>query len=265
MLPTIASDDLDNIYLTADTHFGHGNIIKYSDRPFLGPEDIAAKEAAGGRWHDGSWKGPNEVKHKISSNGIEIMDDYLIDQINKTVPSDAKLIHVGDFMLGPKKDAGSVSMANYRYKVTTYRNKINCKWVGMLWGNHDHPESLKGLFEWSGLMGRIELPKHSAELGLDKPICIVLAHYAQLVWDESHRGAINLYGHTHSEIEKYADALMPERRAMDIGVDNAKKVLNEYRPFSLREILDIMKYRGGYSLNPATPKFSQLPREEMAG
>ena len=30
------------VWFTADTHFGHGNIIKYCQRPFLSPEEFAA-------------------------------------------------------------------------------------------------------------------------------------------------------------------------------------------------------------------------------
>lgn len=33
---------------------------------------------------------------------------------------------------------------------------------------------------------------------------------------------------------------------MDVGVDNAKKILGEYRPFSFNELKKIMDARTGY-------------------
>ena len=33
------------VWFTADTHFGHGNIIKYCQRPFMSREETAATRA----------------------------------------------------------------------------------------------------------------------------------------------------------------------------------------------------------------------------
>src|SRR5688572_21534012 len=104
MLPDIGTD-LDDIYITGDTHFDHGNMIKFLHRPFLSLTDQAELIKNGGKWHDGSWKGPREVKYKISPTGVNIMNSTLIDNINRTVPKKAKLIHVGDFSINPKDPA----------------------------------------------------------------------------------------------------------------------------------------------------------------
>ena len=54
------------IYLIADTHFGHRNIIKYEDRPF---------------------------------NNADTMDKQLIEKWNSVVEEDDKVFHLGDFSL----------------------------------------------------------------------------------------------------------------------------------------------------------------------
>lgn len=59
---------------------------------------------------------------------------------------------------------------------------------------------------------------------------IVMCHYAMRVWDRSHHGAIQVYGHSHGD-------LPPVGRQLDVGVDNAFRLLGEYRPFSLQEVL----------------------------
>ncbi len=46
--------------------------------------------------------------------------------------------------------------------------------------------------------------------------------------------------------EETLDNIYPQRRSMDVGLDNAVKVLGEYRPFSEQEIWDILSVRYGH-------------------
>ena len=57
----------DNIWFTADTHFGHANIIRYCHRPFA---------------------------------DVEEMNEELIRRWNETVPEDGIIFHLGDFASG---------------------------------------------------------------------------------------------------------------------------------------------------------------------
>jgi len=63
---------------------------------------------------------------------------------------------------------------------------------------------------------------------------IVLCHYAMRVWDRSHYGSLHFYGHSHGGLSWYKNSL-------DVGVDNAKKLLGEYRPFSFEEAIYFAK------------------------
>ena len=60
-----------------------------------------------------------------------------------------------------------------------------------------------------------------------------LSHYSHQVWYGSHKGVIHLFGHSHNSIEGIG-------KSMDIGVDTAYKLLKEYRPFSIEEVISIM-------------------------
>lgn len=60
-------NELDNIFFTSDTHFGHKNIIKYCDRPF------------------------KDTDH---------MDEAIIERWNETVPEDGLVFLLGDIALG---------------------------------------------------------------------------------------------------------------------------------------------------------------------
>lgn len=105
----------------------------------------------------------------------------------------------------------------------------------MIWGNHDNFQ-IRDLF--NGCYDILNVNVNNQR--------IVLCHYAMLVWDKSHRGAWQLYGHSHSNIESYADKVMPQRLSIDVGIDNAKLVLGDYRPFSFEELSQIMTQRKGF-------------------
>ena len=57
-----------------------------------------------------------------------------------------------------------------------------------------------------------------------------IGHYAQRSWV----GEINLHGHSHANLEPFYNQL-------DVGVDNAYKLLGQYRPFTLNEVKEIVR------------------------
>lgn len=208
------------VWFTSDLHLDHSNIIKYSNRQFLSEEDRREFEALDQNW--------NRSKYRISKKSTDMMNDHFIDNINKVVDKNDILFHLGDFTFAPKH--------SYYDTALYFRNKINCKTVYNIWGNHDH-EEIRHLFNNCWDLKEIYIENQS----------YVLCHYCMLIWNKSHYGAIHLYGHSHSTLEDFAEKVMPGRKSIDVGTDNAYKVLGEYRPFSHVEIKEMMDKKKGHS------------------
>ncbi|MBY0526230.1 MAG: metallophosphoesterase family protein [Gemmataceae bacterium] len=194
---------MNRIFFTSDTHFGHANIIKYCDRPFL-CDDERQRLA-----RDGTLR--------ISEDAVARMDAALIDGINSLVGERDVLWHLGDWAMAGK--------SGYQDSCRRYRDRIVCRTVNIVWGNHDR-RSIRDLFNEA---------HEQVELSLEGQR-IVLNHYAMAVWNRSHRGSWQFYGHSHGGAEAWMDAHLPGRRSMDVGVDHAFAVLGTFRPWSFEEL-----------------------------
>lgn len=228
---------------TRTRYFGHGNIIKYCHRPFLTSYDkdcLSRMDC----WHNGTWRSKDASKHRISNEAVEMMNDTLINNINAVVEPDDELWHLGDFAMFSKRE----SVSSYYNRCKGYRDRINCNNVNIIWGNHDENPNLDNdypiwdLFNSDYTLTQIKAPNNYRTK-------ITLCHYAMAVFNKSHRGAIQLYGHSHSQAEPWMNLNMKGRRSMDVGVDNAFKLLGEYRPFSLDEIMNLVGKRSGFSMD----------------
>lgn len=151
---------------------------------------------------------------------IEEHDDVLLDAINRTVGPDDRLYHLGDFAW-----SGEASLFA----------RIKCRNIHLIVGNHDRGRAIK-LFKTVADTSIVKLGEHK----------VFLSHYPHAYWPASHYGSLHLYGHQHGQREATLDACFPGRRSMDVGVDEAKRLLGEYRPFNQGEILDILLKRPGH-------------------
>lgn len=153
-------------------------------------------------------------------DSVQEMNEEIIKTLNKYVKWDDELYFLGDFCFGGHKNTPA------------YRDRISCKTIHVVRGNHD---------------GKIDLYKDKftsiqdvLTLDLDgkgnPKKTIFMSHYAHRIWLGSHKGVIHLYGHSHNSISDYG-------RSMDVGIDVAKWLTGEYKPFSLEEILKIMELK----------------------
>lgn len=172
-----------NVWFTADTHFGHANIIKYCERPFLNDEEQRrVKDEARGNW-------------RVCAETIRNHDESLMDAINSAVHPTDTLWIIGDFCWGDYDQA------------SRYRQWIKCKDVRLVWGNHDH-RSIQPLFQKTIEQGMISVDRQK----------IWLNHYPMRSWDKAFHGSWHLYGHVHGRLDK-EDAEQNYRLTKDAGVD----------------------------------------------
>lgn len=159
------------------------------------------------------------------------MTEYLAYQINKYVYPDHLLIHCGDWSFGGKEN------------VLRFRHKLSCQNIINIEGNHDHHRKEFGMAVLYNHFLEYKQIGYYQFQG-EKIVC---THYPNLIWHQSHRGSRNMFGHVHGSNKGVG-------RSLDVGIDNAFKLFGEYRPFSLREALDICDKREVYLESHHTPK-----------
>lgn len=160
-------------FFSADWHLGHANIIKYCKRPFLSREEEGLLSMVD--------RGVIPAKElRISQESTDRMTNTILDSTNAVVGSDDHLVIIGDFCWTPRYDRFKVAKA--------FRDRINCKNVYLIWGNHDDDRILgQGVF--SGCY-------HQRVWNVDGQH-IFTSHYPCRSWDMAHHGSWDLYGHVH--------------------------------------------------------------------
>jgi calcineurin-like phosphoesterase family protein len=196
---------MSSIYITSDTHFRHANIIKFCKRaPFYDPNDFD---------ENGQWKTKN-LKYTKS----DTMTSVGISNWNSVVKPDDIVYHLGDLCWG-KTD-----------QVLDILRRLNGE-IRFIWGNHDdNLKQVAGIIDlYSDLRNRIKFLGDYAKINVEGQI-IILSHYAMRVWDQSHRGAWMLYGHSHGSLDDDKNAL-----SFDVGYD-----CHNLFPISFERIKEIM-------------------------
>lgn len=146
---------------------------------------------------------------------VEEMDEALIENWNNTVGNNDTVYVLGDFAF---KNAQATS--NYLRRLKGFKH--------LIWGNHDSNQvrNLQHPFWYSSQ------PYLEVKDGKDT---VVLCHYAMRVWNQSHRGNLMLYGHSHG-------TLPGTNQSLDVGVD-----CWNYKPVTLEQIKERLKTLPAYS------------------
>lgn len=140
-------------------------------------------------------------------NDIQEMDAKLILAINACVMPGDTLWVLGDF-----------SFQN----PSQYLERITCKDVRLIRGNHDNKQAHHRFMHCYDL--------YAIKFGEQR---VVLCHYPLLRWRASHHGSWHLFGHCHGKL------IHPSPNAMDVGVD-----VHNYQPLSQMDIERRLKENG---------------------
>lgn len=166
------------IYLTADSHFFHVNILQYCHRPYT---------------------------------DVYQMNDDLINNWNKVVSPSDYVYHLGDLCF---------TLEQLKLIIPRLNGKIK-----LVPGNHDHwVNDYKNEFR-----DKLSILPKIYEFRYDK-IPITMCHYPLRTWNQSHFGAMHVFGHIHSEDNKIIYG-----RSLDVGVDAFN-----YTPVALEEVISIL-------------------------
>jgi len=135
----------------------------------------------------------------------------LIRRWNEIVQPGDTVYHLGDFAVG----GGPAEQ---------YLEKLNGNIV-LIVGNHEN-RALRCLNRFKNVAGLLEIEVKIQEDGKTIKQAITLCHYAMKVWNKSHHGAWQLYGHSHGTLPDPQDA-----RQFDVGVD-----CWDFRPLTVEQI-----------------------------
>lgn len=147
-------------------------------------------------------------------DSVSQMDAAIIDNYNQKVKPNDRLFILGDFCWGNNP--------------TEYSQRINCKNITLVHGNHD-PAGVTKSEVWERSVQYLEVKDSGHHL--------VLFHYPILEWNGWFRGSWHLYGHVHGTHAKKEEG----SRRLDIGVD-----VHNFQPLDIKDIREIMKGRGHY-------------------
>jgi len=189
--------NLPDVWITSDTHYNHSNICRGTT----------------------NWRKPDgsiPIKETRDFKSLDLMNDMIVDNINQYVKQDDVLIHLGDWSFG-----------GFEF-VQKFRERIICKNIHLILGNHDHHiennrENVQSLFL---------SVSHYNTLVLDKRN-IRLFHYPIDSWNGLNKGEIHLHGHCHLP----NNIKLGKGKRMDVGMDGHP----EFRPYHIvNDILPIM-------------------------
>lgn len=191
-------------FVTSDTHYGHTNIIKYCNRPFLQPGDLDDKREWTSRW--------------ISRKRADEQDELLVSNHNSVVSPEDTVYHLGDVLMG---------RTNHAIQLLRRLNG-NFKFI---WGNHDRTmKELSTIIKfYPDLHSRVEFLGDYHVLNHDLGE-FVMFHYPILIWDKMHHGTFCLCGHSHGTCPQ-SNPNTTTSRLLDVGVDT-----HDFKPWELSEI-----------------------------
>lgn len=149
-------------------------------------------------------------------------EEKLVELWNSQVGVGDTVWHLGDFFFTSASDRGADMAVGILERLN---GSIRC-----IRGNHDNSKL------WDKILDKVSPEKYITfqdykEIKINKTkVCMF--HYPCVVFNQSHRGSIQLHGHCHGSLHNLG-------KSIDVGLDGAKERLGEWR-FWTEE--DVLKY-----------------------
>lgn len=123
-------------------------------------------------------------------SNVHEMNESLVTLWNSKVPKDGIVFHTGDFSLTASPNA-----------LDTLLNRLNGE-IHLIIGNHEKDALGKEYIRkrWKSIHDILEIFVEDEEITYGEQH-IIMCHYPMMVWNASHRGSWQLFGHVHGGIE----------------------------------------------------------------
>lgn len=177
------------------------------------------------------WKDKSGCRDFVST---EAMTSYIINEINNTVGSDDVLFCLGDWSFGGIEN------------IKKSRDRIVCKNIHLVLGNHDH--NIEGNKKFDGILLQelFTSVSHYLKVSVDGQL-IVMSHFPMISWEKSYASSWMLHGHTHGTLYNNQtiqwggdDYWYKTSKILDVGIDSIHMLSNTYKPLSFQQIRKIM-------------------------
>jgi calcineurin-like phosphoesterase family protein len=172
------------LFFTSDTHYSHKNICRATTE----------------------WKDADDKTRDFKS--LNHMNDTIVNNINRMVGEDDILFHLGDWSFGGFE------------KIQELRDRIVCKNIHLILGNHDHhierdKNDIRSLF--SSVNHYLDLNVYDSNFGKFAQNRFILMHYPIASWHDMNEGVMHLHGHVHLPPHQ----TVGQGKSMDVGMDGA--------------------------------------------
>lgn len=154
-------------------------------------------------------------------SSVEEMNETLVKNWNDKVSKTDVIYHLGD-----------VIFAKHDNQFQETLGRLNGKKI-LIKGNHDDYKSYSPFWTyWDNVYDYKEVKYDGTKF--------MLMHFPLAVWNKGHRGALHLFGHSHSSLNYKVKGTTQ----MDVGVDSGGHGDKEdwkYRPIHAEEIIEYLK------------------------
>ena len=151
------------------------------------------------------------------------MNKVIADNWNRVVPKDAHIFHLGDVSL----TANPKELNDLLHSLNGIKHLVI--------GNHEKDALGKSYIKehWATINDTVEIYVKDGDSS-NKEQHIFMCHYPMIVWNASHRGSWQLFGHVHGGLS--GEAIINHKATqLDVGVDS-----HDYAPISYQAVKEII-------------------------